>query len=673
MPTGAVRLKPGINVEQTLALNTTGWSSSAYVRFRDGLPEKLGGWTRYYPVSVGDEIRALHPWQDINAVKRLGVGTLTALQLIQEGSLRDITPLERFATVTVDVSTTIGSSLVEIVDTGCLMTTYDTVEIQTPLIVGGLSIYGVYQITAALSNDRYQIDVGVLATSTVVSGGVLPEFNTTSGSAIVTVDWVAHGFSVGSTVPFIHSTTSVGGVEIQGLYTVLSVPTADSFTISVSSQATSSTSGFMNNGNAAYYYFVTRGPQAAGSGYGSGGYGSGGYGTGTAVSGGNGTPITATDWTLDNWGSDLIACPQGGAIYVWSPLRNFATATLVPNCPIHNTGAFVAMPQRQIIAYGAEELGEADPLLVRWCDVSDYTVWTGTAINEAGQYRLPRGSKIVGGMQVSQQIILWTDLGVWSMQYIGLENGIYGFNEVGKDCGLIAQKAATSSGNIIAWMGQNGFYMMTSNGVETIDCPVWDVVFQNINRAYVDNIRAGSNADFSELWWFYPSVNSLDGENDSFVKVQVRSNAWDFGPIGRSAWADKSVLGQPLAASNGIIYQHESGRNDDTSAMNSVIRSGWFALEEGQNKITVDLIWPDFKFAAYDGSSSGAVYLTFYLADYPEGPVRVFGPIRVDNTTQYINKRMRGRLMSIQISSNDLGTFWRLGNIRYRYQIDGAR
>ena len=153
----------------------------------------------------------------------------------------------------------------------------------------------------------------------------------------------------------------------------------------------------------------------------------------------------------------------------------------------------------------------------------------------------------------------------------------------------------------------------------------------------------------------------------------MRSNAWDFGLIGRSAWADKSVLGQPLAADGGQIYQHESGRNANTSAMNAVIRSGWFALEEGNDQITVDLIWPDFKFAAYDGTSAGAVFLTFYLADYPGGPERVFGPIQVTAATQYINRRMRGRLMSIQISSNALGNFWRLGNIRYRYQVDGKR
>ena len=672
MPTAAVRLTPGINVEQTPALNQAGWQSAAFVRFRDGLPEKLGGWTAYYPVSVGAIVRALHPWQDINAEQRLGIGSLTALQYLKSGTLVDITPLSRFATVTVDVSTTNGSPLVTIVDTGSQMTTYDTVEIQTPIIVGGLSLYGVYPITAALSNDSYQITAAANATATVVSGGVLPEFVTTLNSAIVTVNWVGHGFSVGATVPFIHSTTSVGGVTIQGLYTVLSVPTADSFTIAVSSLATSSTSGFMNNGNAAYNYFVTRGPQAAGGGYGSGGYGSGGYGTGTAVIGGNGTPITATDWCLDNWGSDLIACPKDGAIYIWSPLQNLASAQLVPNCPIHNTGAFVAMPQRQIVAYGAEILGEADPLLVRWCDVSDYTVWVGTAENQAGQYRIPRGSKIVGGMQVSQQILLWTDLALWSMQYIG-PSDVYGFNEIGKDCGLIAQHAVASAGNIVAWMGQNAFYMMTGNGVETVECPVWDVVFQNINRDYVQNIRAGSNADFSELWWFYPSVNSLSGENDSYVKVNVRSNAWDFGLIGRSAWADKSVLGQPLAADGGQIYQHESGRNANTSAMNAVIRSGWFALEEGNDQITVDLIWPDFKFAAYDGTSAGAVFLTFYLADYPGGPERVFGPIQVTSATQYINRRMRGRLMSIQISSNALGNFWRLGNIRYRYQVDGKR
>jgi hypothetical protein len=378
----------------------------------------------------------------------------------------------------------------------------------------------------------------------------------------------------------------------------------------------------------------------------------------------------ASDWSLDNWGEYLIANPVIGPIYYWNPSDGGQYSNIVPNAPTVNEGCFVAMPERQIIAYGSTFTGIQDPLLVRWCDTSNFTSWVGTVSNQAGSFRIPKGSRIVGGIQGPQQGLLWTDLAVWSMQYINLPL-VWSFNEVGNGCGLIGRKAAASMSGTIYWMSQSQFFTLSGGGVNPLPCPIWDVVFQDLDADYVDRIRCATNSRFGEVSWFFPTIGS-GGIPNRYVKYNTLIGQWDYGDLARTAWLDQSVLGAPIGASQDrLILQHETSTNADGAAMNSYFETGYFTLQDGDMQTFVDQLWPDMKWGYYDGTQSANVLITFYVTDYPGQTPRVYGPYTVTQATTFITPRFRGRLVKVRVESNDVGSFWRLGNIRYRLQPDG--
>ena len=379
--------------------------------------------------------------------------------------------------------------------------------------------------------------------------------------------------------------------------------------------------------------------------------------------------LGATDWTLDNWGELLIANPENGEIYYWSPTDGGQSSVVVPNAPKVNEGCFVAMPQRQIIAYGSTFSAIKDPLLVRWCDIGNFTSWVGTVSNQAGSFRIPKGSRIISGLQGPQQGILWTDLSVWSMQYIGLPL-VWSFNEIGTGCGLIGKKAAATLSGTIYWMSQSQFFSLGGGGVSPIPCPIWDVIFQDIDENNVDRVICATNARFGEVTWYYPTIGS-GGIPTKYVKLNTLLGQWDFGELTRTAWIDQSVLGPPMGAGEDrVVYQHEVTQDADGTPINAYIQTGYFALQDGDLKTFVDQMWPDMKWGLYGGSQNAEVKITFYVVDYPGQTPKVSEHLVTQNTT-FITPRIRGRLVSIRIESNDLGSFWRLGNIRYRLQPDG--
>jgi len=521
--------------------------------------------------------------------------------------------------------------------------------------------------------SNYSIIAASPATSTVSNAGASYYFGTTSGSSIVSCQFYNHGYSVGTEF-YIGVSTAVGGITLFGLYTVLTVVDANNFTFSAQNSASSTANVYVNSGKINAVFYIAQGPQPASTGYGVGGYGVGGYGAGSASINVPGTPITTTDWTLDNFGQDLVSCPAGGAVYFWQPNGSIQNSQIVGgNSPLVNSGIFVAMPQRQIIAYGSSFTLSPDPLLVRWCDIGDFTTWNATADNQAGSYRIPTGSKIVAGIQGPQQGLLWTDLDVWAMQYVGAPL-VYGFNKIGSNCGAISRHCVGQLNGAIYWMSQKGFFMMAGSGVQAIPCPIFDVIFQNINTSYLYKVCCGVNSQFNEISWYYPSASST--ENDSYVKYNVVLGQWDFGTLGRTAWIDQSVLGPPIGAgSDNYLYQHEIGNDaasgTQTTAMLSSFQTGYFQLNEADNLVFVDQIWPDMKWGTYSGSPNATVQITFYVTNYPGDTPIQYGPYNMTQQTEYLSVRIRGRLMSVALSSNDVGTFWRLGAIRYRYQPDG--
>ena len=433
----------------------------------------------------------------------------------------------------------------------------------------------------------------------------------------------------------------------------------------------------LNGGLAQIVIYNTPGPLPEGTGYGVGGYGEGGYGSGVEPPFGfQGNPISTTDWSLDNWGEIFISCPVNDGIYTWRPITGATRASIIPEAPPVNDGMFVAMPQRQIIAWGSTFTGIQDQLLIRWCDVNDYNSWTAQVTNQAGSYRLPKGSKIVGCIQGPQQGLVWTDLGVWAMQYVGPPY-VYQFNELGNGCGMIARKAAASMNGIVYWMGQSQFFRLGGSGVETIRCPIWDVIFQDLDTDNLDRIRVAPNSRFNEISWYYPTTSN-GGEVNAYVKYNISLDQWDFGTLSRTAWINQSVLGPPIGAGTtvpadeeNLIYQHETSTDADGEPMTSSFQTGYFAMTEGEYKVFVDQVWPDMKWGYYGGAQDADINLTFYVTDYPGQSPTAYGPFPLNYVTKFVTPRFRGRLMSIKMESSDAGSFWRIGGTRYRIQQDG--
>ena len=745
MPFGTIKLKPGVDTNVTPTLNEAAYSSSQLIRFLPerngfGLAQKLGGWVAYYNSAIGSAIRALKGWADLNAVNHLGIGAESSLNVLTGNNLVNITPQTSITNTAPVFATTSGSKTVTITDSNITASVLDYVEYITPVAVGGLVLSGPYQLSTAAGTtysiiassaatstantstnttagsftigNTYQIvtvgttdftligasanTVGIIFNATGVGTGTgtaklvgVPAFQTVNGQSTVTCYLDNHGYSVGSTF-YVGVSTTVGGITLFGLYTILTVPSASSFTFAAANTATSSAGPTaINSGNVRSNFYIAIGPQPTGTGYGVGGYGTGGFGVGSTQPSVPGTAVTATDWTLDNFGSYLVACPAGGAIYYYDPNGQLQNAQIVGGSgPLVNSGIFVAMPQRQIIAYGSSFNLQADPMLVRWCDVGDFTNWIASSTNQAGSYRIPTGSKIVAGIQGPQQGLLWTDLDLWAMQYVGTPF-VYSFNKIGSNCGAVSRHCTGQLNGAVYWMSQRQFFMMMGGGPQPIPCPIFDVIFQNINKDYISKVACGVNSQYNEITWYYPSASAT--ENDSYVKYNTQTQQWDFGTLSRTACIDQSVLGPPIGAGGDTyIYQHEVGNDaasgTSTTAMLSSFQTGYFQLAEGENLVFVDQIWPDMKWGTYSGNQNATVYLTIYYTNYATdtatspstsyysgSPSNTVSSVTFPMTqsTEYISCRIRARFMAFSLSSQDVGTFWRLGGVKYRFQPDG--
>jgi len=555
----------------------------------------------------------------------------------------------------------------------------DLFPVLVPLNVGRFTISGNYVVSGATTNT-FTIGAPAIATTTPTVGA--------SGTGTVATIQVSSSYNVP-----VGSTITVAGVVpsgYNGTYTVTGVTTVGSVSSVTYANATTgsqTTAGTLivvtakeNDGLARYVYYNGVGPLGANTGYGVGGYGVGGYGSGAAPSANSGTPVTTDDWTLDNWGETLLACPLNGAIYEWNPTTNNAVATIINEAPLVNAGIFVAMPQRQVVSWGTTYNGIQDPLQIRWSDVDNYNSWILSPTNQAGGYRIPKGSVIVQCIQGPQQSLIWTDLGVWAMQYVGPPY-VYQFSEVGTGCGLIGRKAAASMSGVVYWMGQSQFFRLSGAGVEPIQCPIWDVIFQDLDTDNLDKIRVAPNSRFNEIAWFYPT-NSNGGEINAYVKYNISLNQWDYGTLSRTAWINESVLGPPIGAgilpnsSSNYLVQHETSTNAVDAngqpwAMDSNFQTGYFALSDADVKMFVDQVWPDMKWGYFGGAQTTDVDLTFYYTDYAGTTPLQTQTFSLTQATTYVTPRMRGRLVSIKVGTTDVGGFWRLGNIRYRVQIDG--
>jgi hypothetical protein len=663
-------LKPGINSQYTKTLNSGSYSDSQAVRFHDDVPEKIGGWESICQFSGIP--RALHAWSDLMGVTRLASGSNIALEIYIYGQVYPITPYVNSTTISGAVTTVAGSTEVTITFPSHGATNGGSIYISVYTGVGGLTLYGAYTITSIVDSNRFTITSPIAATTSVTNGGTPPSFNTLVGTSLVSGSLANNPFIPGYALNFL--STTVGGLTISGPY--ISTQGGDggsSFQFIANAIATSSAGAFENGGACTCNILLPPGPSSTTQliGWGTGTYGIGTYGESTST---GVLTIPLRLWSLDNYGQNLIANPQNLGIYQYVPTSSIppANAAQLTNAPLYSITIFTAMPQQQVVALGTEVLGAQDFLLIRWSDAGNNTVWTASASNQAGSYRLSNGSRIVGGRQTGQQALIWTDIGVWAMQYVGLPF-VYSFTELAKGCGLISMRAQTVLNQVNFWMSQTKFCMFDGASVLDLYCPVWDFIFKNLDTLQQDKITAAANSRFNEVSWFFPSLSG-GGEVDSYVTYNPGNKTWVTGQLVRTAWIDQSVLGGPIGTNeSGWALQHEIGYDSvidgTTTAIPASIETGFIDIRDGSEYMVIDQLIPDFVL-----SDSAVVKMYVKVRNYPGGQITTFGPYPVVQGTELIpGIRARGREMAIRLEITNLGGFFRGGASRYRSAPDGSR
>lgn len=404
-----------------------------------------------------------------------------------------------------------------------------------------------------------------------------------------------------------------------------------------------------------------------------------------------GSPFSLGMWTLDNFGERLIGCYFGQKLVIWQPdIITIAPALVIAASPPVSRGVLIVMPARIVMTYGsAPDDDLADPLLVRWSDQEDYTDWTVSTTNQAGSFKLSRGSFIVGGLQAGIQALLWTDLDLWIVQYIGFPL-VFSFLQAGTQCGLIAQQAAVAFGGAIYWMSNSGFFQYSGQGITKLPCSVWDAVFRNIDVANQDKCVVGVDSLNSEIWYFFPSVNGATGEIDSYVKYNVLEKVWDYGPaapgapnqMSRTAWSD--LAGTTVSIDlDGVLQGGENGFTaDGVTITDCMVKSGFIDFSEGGEALFIDQFIPDFTWAGVDPEIS----VTLYFREYPSDDPTAIGPFTITPDTQFVTLRLpreitvggttitaypalRAREAAIKIET--VSGWWRWGAPRLRAVASG--
>jgi len=615
---------PGINREGTDYSNEGGWFDVNLVRFRKGLPEKFGGWTKNTPNSFLGTCRALHPWVSIEGTKYLGLGT-TWKYYIEEGSnFNDITPI-RSTTAAGDVtfSATNGSSTITVTDTGNGSVKNDFVTFTDAVSLGG-------NITAEVLNQEYQID-------TIVN---------TNSYKIIAKD------TSGNTVTANASDTGNGGSSTIGAYQI-------------------------NVGLDVY---------VPGTGWGVNGWGEGSFGSASSLTVTNQLRL----WTHDHFGENLIINVRGGGIYQWTEnsgtavravdMSSISGANLVPTVGLQ---VITSEKDRHLIVLGSDPINDAgtartgtvDPMLIAFSDQENNLEFEPLITNTAGSLRLSSGSAIIGAVKSRQEIIVWTDTAVYSMQFVG-PPFTFAVNLVNEGTGLVGPKAAVTAPSSIFWMGYNNFYSYNGS-VQTLPCSVHNYVFGDINLVQSFKVNAFTIADKNEVGWFYCSANS--NEIDRYVIYNYMENIWTYGQLSRTAWLDAGIENFPRAVSGGYLYEQETGFDADGSPMTNVfIESSDFDIGEGEQFSFIRRIIPDFKFI--ENQNDCSVNIVVKTRNFPGDSLTTSSTSAISQTTQQAYVRGRARQLVLRIESNDdadnngnLGIGWRLGATRIDIKTDGRR
>lgn len=620
---------PGIVQETTNYSNSGGWFQADKVRFRQGYPEKIGGWLAAVNTPFEGTCRHIHQWSDLESERYIALGTSSHLYILWSDQYYDITPIRQ-------------------------------------------SITG-------LSN---------------------PFLSGAKGTTEMTVNAPGHGARVGDWVSFSGATTNCDNYSpavLNQQYQISLV--VDSNTIQIVMPAPNVTGNQTGGGPAVTANFlIYSGADDATVGQGWGVSPWGGTASGAGISTGWGEafdpsqlyPVDPTVnqlrlWDIDNFGEDLVANIRGGGIYYWhrglglsSPALPLTQAVTVDSIvftpadvPVHANQILVSPNDRHLIAMGCEDIGATDPdlLLVRWSDQEDAYTWTPLRTNSAGGQRLGSGSYIIVGMRTSNNILIWTDLGLWSMTYIGMPY-VFGFQEVAEGLSIIGPNACINIGSSQLWMDRGIFYSYTGQ-VQELPCTVKDYVFSDLNYLQGYKVYAGHNHAFSEVFWFYPSASST--ENDRYVVYNYAEQLWSMGNLERTAWLDMGRNTNPVACDRtpGLLYYHEYGDDANGQPMTAYIDSADIDAGGGDRYMFLSRFIPDVLFRG--SGQQQALGITIYGRPAPLKPKTTLTQLQVTPYTgeQYI--RLRDRQLSFRIESTTPGTGWRLGTVRADWQPDGRR
>ena len=636
MPLTKLQFRPGINKESTSYSNEGGWFDCDKIRFRQGFPEKIGGWLKKTSNSFLGTCRSLHAWQTLSLEKFIGVGTHRKYYIEQGEAYFDITPI-RLTTSAGDVTFarngTTSTITVSETDHGALAGDFVTFS-------GAASLGG--NITAAVLNQEYQI----------------------------------HSVTNSSTYTILaREVATLSSITVNGVYT----PT----------QVNANSSDTQNGGGSTVAtYQISNGLDTgvAGNGWGAGSWGRGTWGSAATLS----VEGILRIWTHDNFGEDLLLNIRNGGIYYWDKTNGFSTRAVELNtltnsvkAPTIATQVLVSDRDRHIIAFGCDpesNIGTQDPLVIRFSSQESLTDWESKATNTAGELRLGSGSEIICAVETRQQVLVFTDVSLYAMQFIG-PPFTFGINLISENITIRSSMSAIAIEDTVFWMGINEFYMF-SGSVQKIPCSVKDFVFSDFNKEQSQKVFASSNAGYSEVWWFYPSASST--EIDKYVVYNYEQRVWYVGSLARTAWMDRGVDEYPIAAStDGYLYDHENGNDDGStspvSAISAHIESSQMDIGDGNQFSFITRIIPDLTFR--DSVDNSTATLTLKTRNAPGGnylntessSIVKSATVPVEQFTQDARVRLRGRSFALRVESTTTGIGWRLGSPRIDIRPDGRR
>jgi hypothetical protein len=614
-----LKFRAGINRETTSYSNEGGWFDSDKIRFRDQFPEKIGGWQKYSGSQFEGTCRSLYSWVALDGSIYLGVGTNSKFYVEEGETYFDVTPIRKTTTNTTTFAATNGSSIITVTDN--------------------------------------------------LHGAVDGDFVTFSGAA-----------SLGGNV-----TAAILNAE----HEIVTTPTGNTYTITVSVTANASDSG--NGGGSvtsAYQINTALNTSVTGTGWGIGTYGRGTWGSGASSSGAE-TQLGL--WTQDNFGEDLLINQRQGNIYYWDASSGLTNRAVVLSglsgsnlAPTVAKQIMVSDRDRHVIAFGCDDetaIGTQDPLLIRFADQESLTDWETRTDNTAGSLKLGTGSEIVCAKEAREEILVWTDVSLHSMRFLG-PPFTFGITQISGLITIISPNAAIAVEDFSVWMGRDDFYVY-KGGVSTLPCSVKQYVFSDMNLEQVQKICCGVNSAFSEVWWFYPSSSS--SENDRYVVWNYTNNLWYYGTLPRTAWLDRGIKNYPVAASSDkYLYNQELGLDDGStepaSAISSYIESSQVDIGQGDRFSFVSRIIPDISFTTSTVSSPSA-NLILKSRNYPGANYEQTDTSGVTQTssspielyTEKADVRLRGRSMTLRVESSSTGVQWKLGTPRMDVRPDGRR